>query len=275
MRKLICAVVAGAWYFGVLSIPAHADIISILGYSDGPSTSALNLIAVPPPGNQPLNTPCLICGTQQPQQPANFGYNNYQQGGSQTAFSDFSTAATGNQSLGTDTQGTSYLVSFLRAFLISQLDLNGRLDVGIDVNTGTGQGPEVLERFVVLNTTQHTILADYNPAIGTPLPTANNGTGFPDYILSGFNIDRNDISAGDGIEFYARWSNASDGAESFFLVPVPGALVDTPEPAALAILGVALAALGYLTASRRPSRTGPSGGAAWPLASAATSGETA
>jgi hypothetical protein len=236
-----------------LALPAQADIISLLGYSDNAFTSALQLIAVPPPGNQPLNTPCLICGTQQPQQPADFGYNNYKQGGNQTAFSDFSTAALGHQQLGDDVQGTPYLVSFLRAFLLSQLDLNGKLDVGIDVNTGTGQGPEVLERFVVVDVVNKNILADYNPLVGTPLPTANNGTGFPDYVLSGFNIDRNDLQPDSQIEFYARWSNASDGAESFFLVPTPGADVSTPEPMSLALMGVGLLGLGFV---RRVSRPG-------------------
>lgn len=235
---------------GLVSSQAKADIISTLGFTSNVNTSALTLIAVPPPGNQPLNIPCLICGTNQPQQPANFGFNNYQQNGNQTVFSDFSTSVTPSQTLGTDVQGTPYLASFLRAFLISQLDLNGTLNVGIDVNTGTGQGPEVLERFSVLDTVNKVILADYNPVGGTPLPTNNNGTGFPDYILSGFNIDRNDILPGSQIEFYARWSNASDGAESFFLVPVPGQ-TEVPEPMSLAILGMGLLGLGTIRYSRK------------------------
>jgi len=196
----------------LLPAPAHADNITLFAVTA--STDNLSLVAVPPPGNQPLNTPCLICGTAQPQQPANFGYNNYFQNGNESSFIEFSSATVGAK-LQQDTLGTGYDVSFLRAFLVSQIADN--FNIGIDVNTGTGQGPEVLERFAILNLTQHTILSQY---IGpTALPTLNNGSGFPDYILSGFDIDRNDIALGDQLLFYARWSNTSDGAESFFLVP--------------------------------------------------------
>ena len=203
MKKLLL----GAAFALCLIVPAQADNITLFAVTA--STDSLSLVAVPPPGNQPLNTPCLICGTAQPQQPANFGYNNYFQNGSESSFIEFSSATVGAQ-LQQDTLGTGYDVSFLKAFLASQLANN--LSVGIDVNTGTGQGPEVLERFAILNLTQHTILSQY---IGpTALPTLNNGSGFPDYVLSGFNIDRNDIALGDQLLFYARWSNTSDGAES-------------------------------------------------------------
>jgi hypothetical protein len=251
MRKLLYACAALA----ALTAPASAAIIDYHTFS---GTSTLDLIAVPPPGNQPLNTPCLICGTNQPQQPATFGYNNYQQGGNITSFSAFSTAATGNQSLADGVEGTPYAASFLRAFVLAQLGANANFNVGIDVNTATGAGPEVLEAFYVLDTGNHTILAQYSPGPGgTPLPTLNNGTGYPDYILSGFDINRSDINANTQIEFYARWSNTSDGAESFFLVPVPGPTVGAvPEPATWAMMLIGFAGLGIYRWRKRRNEGG-------------------
>jgi len=219
---------------------ANADNITLFAVT--PSTDNLSLVAVPPPGNQPLNTPCLICGTSQPQQPTGFGYNNYFQNGNETNFIEFSSSTVGAK-LQQDTLGTGYDVSFLKAFLASQLA--GNLAIGIDVNTATGAGPEVLERFAILNLTQHTILSQY---VGpTALPTLNNGSGFPDYVLNGFNIDRSDIAIGDQLLFYARWSNTSDGAESFFLVPqaVPGPIVGAGIP------GLVVACGGLLALARR------------------------
>jgi len=238
-------------------VPAHAAIIDFGGevFTTNASTSTLSLIAVPPPGNQPLNQPCIICGTTQPQQDATFGYNNYKQGGNITTFAASSTSQLGGVQLDNNVLGIGYTGTFLRAFLISQLDLNGVLNVGIDVNTAQGQGAEVLERFVVVDAVNRTILADYNPAGGgTALPTLNNGTGFPDYILSGFNIDRNDIQNDTQLLFLARWSNTSDGAESFFIVPeinaVPGPMAGAGLPG---LMFGCLAMLGLVRLRRRVS----------------------
>lgn len=215
--------------------PAAADNIDL--FATNASTTELQLIAVPPPGNQPLNIQCIICGTNQPQQDGTFGYNNYQQGGNITEFKAFSTSQLGGVQLAQDQLGLGYD----RAFLLAYMAANNAagLDVGIDVNTAQGQGAESLLFFGVLNLTQHTILSRY---VGpTPLPTNNNGTGFPDYVLTGFDINRGDIAAGDQILFFARWNNTSDGAESFFLVPqpVPGPIVGAGLPGIIAaVLGL-------------------------------------
>jgi len=116
--------------------------------------------------------------------------------------------------------GIGYDGSFLRAFLLANGDPNLQFSIGIDVNdTGT---PQTLEAFALLNLTQHTVLAQYSllqPG-GTLIPSQNNGTGFPDYTLSGFDINLGtDIQLGDQLIFYARISGANDGPDSFFLVP--------------------------------------------------------
>jgi hypothetical protein len=221
--------------------PTKADVFTLGGidWTTNASTSNLSLSTTAPPGGQTTNIPCIICGTNQPQQFQDFGYNNYQQGGNITNFNAFSdgTAAHGGVTLANDTQGTPYIDSFLRAFLIANFAANLDLNIGIDVNTATGAGPERLQLFAVLDVQNHNILALYNGGIqGTALPTNNNGTGFPDYFLTGFNLDRSDLQLDSKIEFFARWTNTSDGAESFFLVPVavPGPVVGAGLPGIIA-----------------------------------------
>jgi hypothetical protein len=130
------------------------------------STSTLTLAPVVPGGNQPKNNPCLICGTTQPQQPSLFGYNNFKSTGNISEYLMFSTATVGG-SLDQDVLGTGYDVgagSILRAYLLSQLDFNGKFAVGIDVNdTGKAQ---TLENFYFLNLTQKTVLAAFSPEPG-------------------------------------------------------------------------------------------------------------
>jgi hypothetical protein len=228
--------------------PASAAVIDSFAVTD--STSTLTLSAVVPGGNQPLNNPCLICGTSQPQQPTGFGYNNFKQTGNTSEYLMFSTATVGGE-LAQDTLGTGYQVgdgSILRAYLLAQAS-GTTFSVGIDVNqTNVAQ---TLESFYFLNLTDRTVLASYSPGPGgTPLPAPNNGTGYPDYTLSGFNIDRGDISLGDEVIFFARWSGANDGAESFFLVAEPG-VAAVPELSTWFMMILGFAGCGLMAYRKR------------------------
>jgi len=216
MRKFLLAAALLA-----LAVPAEAAVVDTFAVTA--STSTLTLTPTVPGGNQPLNNPCLICGTNQPAQPTGFGYNNFDATGNVSNYLMFSTATVGG-SLGQDVLGTGYAVgdgSILRSYLLSKGDFTGTFSVGIDVNdTNKAQ---TLESFYFLNLTQRTVLASFSPEPGgVEVLAPNNGTGFPDYTLSGFDINRGDIKLGDEVIFFARWSGANDGAESFFLVAEPG-----------------------------------------------------
>ena len=247
MKKLLLASVLLA---ATALTPANAAILDFGGglipgndtvFSTNGSTELLTVGPVPQ-GNQPQNIQCIICGTTQPQQNATFGYNNYKQGGNITSFAASSTSELGGVQLDNNTLGSGYAASFLKAFLLTNLP--GTINIGIDVNTATGAGPEVLVRFAVVDLANRIILADTG-VINKSLPTLNNGTGFPDYTISGFDIDRGDILPNTQLAFIALWSNTSDGAESFFLIPqaVPGPIVGAGIPGlvagCMALMGLA------------------------------------
>jgi hypothetical protein len=231
MRKTILT--AALLLSAAMSAPALADTVDIFAVTS--STSTLTLSPVVPGGNQPRNHPCLICGTNQPAQPAGFGYNNFDATGNVNDYLMFSTATVGG-SLGQDQLGTGY--SLGSGAFLAALAGNTQFAVGIDVND-TNQA-QILESFYFLNLTQRTVLASFSPGPGgVPVLAPNNGTGFPDYTLTGFDINRGDIRLGDQIIFFARWSNANDGPESFFLVPlaVPGPMVGAGIPGLIAAMG--------------------------------------
>jgi len=243
MRKLLLACTA----LLALAAPASAAVIDTFAVTA--STSTLTLSPVVPGGNQPLNNPCLICGTNQPAQPTGFGYNNFDATGNVSSYTMFSTATVGG-SLGQDVLGTGYSVgdgSVLRAYLLAQAS-GTTFNVGIDVNQ-TNQA-QTLEAFYFLNLTDRTILASYTTP--TLLPAPNNGTGYPDYTLSGFNIDRGDISLGDQVIFLARWSGANDGAESFFLVAEPG-VAAVPELSTWFMMIIGFAGVGLMAYRKQDS----------------------
>ena len=104
------------------TLPAKADTFVTLGGQQWniTNTQILSLTAVVPGGNQPLNVQCIICGENQPQQSATFGYTDFHNAGNQTSEVYFSTQVPGGANPGTDTVGIGYDGSFLRAYLPQQ-----------------------------------------------------------------------------------------------------------------------------------------------------------
>src|SRR4249920_790259 len=125
-----------------LTLPAAASTVTLGGQAwDTTNSGSLSLGNVVPAGNQPQNAPCVICGANQPQQPANFGYNDYQNGGNLTAATAFSDqGAGGRNTLANNTIGSvnpGYQVgagSALLAFLLANNDTSLGFSIGVDVN---------------------------------------------------------------------------------------------------------------------------------------------
>lgn len=225
-----------------LATPASADVITIGGVNWTLGGAAISLTPTVPGGNQPQNAPCLICGENQPNQPTGFGYNDYKNTGNLPSVTAFSDGGAGRVTLANDTVGTGYQIgdgSLFKLFLLANggtnLDLG--FNIGIDVNDNNTA--QTLNSFFLLNLSTHTVLASYTGGTTGNLVNANNGTGFPDYTLTGFSL--NGISPGDTIIFAARMSGLNDGPDSFFLEPgavaVPGPMVGAGIPGLVAACG--------------------------------------
>ena len=161
MRKLTLAAVllAGTAF---TALPARADVV-LGGFTwsfNGVDT--LSLTNAVPAGNQVKNLPCIICGENQPQQPAGFGYNDFGNTGNASNLLFFSSGTVDNKTLGQDTlSATNYSGSFLANFLQNQGDLNLQFSIGIDVNDAAGQPNQTLESFFFLDVTTKTVLAAF------------------------------------------------------------------------------------------------------------------
>ena len=122
--------------------------------------TTLGLEAVVPGGNQPRNEPCLICGTNQPQQPAISATTTSTPPATSDSYIMFSTATVGG-SLGQDSSARATMLSFLRAFLLAGGDLP-------DLQHRHRRQPDQQGRrrwraFAFLNLTSKTVLAQYQP----------------------------------------------------------------------------------------------------------------
>jgi hypothetical protein len=224
----------------LLSQPSKADIVVLGGQNwDTTNAATLTVMSAVPAGNQVDNIPCIICGAHQPQQPAGFGYNLFGNTGNANTVSFFSTAvfpSQGGSGLGLDQIGTGYSLANGSPLLNA---IGGRIGftVGLDVNDSSQA--QTLESFWFLNLTQHTVLGVFSPGPGGMLiPDINNGTGFPDYTISGLTLEG--INAGDQVIFFSRITDANDGPDSFFINPVivPGPIAGAGIPGLLAAFGI-------------------------------------
>jgi hypothetical protein len=192
-----------------------------------------------PSGNHVDNTPCIICGANQPNQTnfaAGFGYTDFGNTGNQTNLAFFSSGILRDTVLGQDTiSGTNYSGAQLANLLTFLGSGNLSFSIGVDMNdTNVAQ---TLESFFFLDLTSHTVIASFSPEPGgVLLPSLNNGTGFPDYTLNGLTLANLDLN--HEYAFFARISGANDGPDSFFIIPdvqaVPGPLVGAGLPGLVA-----------------------------------------
>jgi hypothetical protein len=229
-----------------LPILAGAAALALFAAAnDAPAVEMLTLSA-PIQGNtvgpQSTSNPCIIAGTQC-QQPAFMGFNNFTSSGSISSYDMYSTTPTATVADGT--LGTPYTLGQLR-----QADTLGQssFEIAIDVNTAGGSGGhmETLTSFEVLTgpagtpanqLTQFAAFSCSGPSCVANIGNiANNGNGFADFTLNNVNFD----SLPDNTEvlFHAVWSNATDGAESYFLISVPSPLIGHGLFVLLAVGGV-------------------------------------
>jgi hypothetical protein len=234
MRKLLLSCAALMALCGA----AKADLVAG-GTTFTGTGSVLTLENIVPGGNQPRNIACIICGDNQPQQPAGFGYNDFSNAGNITTINAFS-SGTFRDLLADNTLGTGYSIDANSLF---RLALLGRTDFSIGIDVNDTNVAQTLNSFYFLNLTQHTVLASFTGGTTGNVGSINNGTGFPDYTLTGFDLNRGDIAAGDQIIFFARMSGLNDGPDSFFLTQQVAAV---PEATTWAMMLLGFAGIGFM-----------------------------
>jgi hypothetical protein len=170
-------------------------------------------------GPQSESAPCIIAGTQC-QNPANFPFTNFVQGGNIFAFNEDSPTYT-----------------------ISQFPFLS-FAVAIDVNTAKGE-ERLLEFHAFVDADgaggpggfEEIYFFTGPSGIADPLPS--NGNGYGDWTLEAIDLS---AYASDALVFFnAAFDGASDGAESFFIV---GREATVPEPGTLMLMSLGLLGLG-------------------------------
>jgi hypothetical protein len=226
----------------LVATSANADVINNL---------SIGTLLSPVPQSQ--SNPCIICATNASQpivDAVSFGYNNFTSNGNTSSYNMFSDSVIANVADGV--MGLAYTRGFLVDALQVLGDVNLSFGVAIDVNTA--HGGETLQTFQLIDLSKpagQRIIFDIDGPIA--LPDTNNGNGKGDYLITGF--DLSGIDNGDLLIFRAMWTNASDGGESFYIVPILSAVSETPLPSAIWAFGSALT--GFVLVTRRRKRSVP------------------
>lgn len=208
-------------------IGAAAVVLSLTGVASAIPLTLSGPISGNTVGPQSTSNPCVIAGTTC-QNPAGFGYNNFDATGNVDAYNMYSTTPTGTVADGV--QGTPYTVS-----QILGVTNNNPFVVAIDVNTTT-KASETLTLFeVIIN---GAVAYSYSGSANIGIIN-NNGNGYADYTLGV--IDLSGYLGTATVLFHAVWSGAVDGAESFFIVAVPGPLLGAGVPGLILACGVLVA----------------------------------
>jgi hypothetical protein len=209
--RLVALVVCG------VLLPASANAVVVLTLdNDGI-----------PSYQQQDSVPCVVGGPSC-HNPGGFGYTNINSADDDTVV----TAAEGTSPL--------YTVGQIRTLI------GDFFSVGIDTNqAGKKSGDRiVLDSFELKidGTSEFTYTG----------PTSINlvqGNGFSDAVLLGFDLSPFDAAL--SAQFVTAYSNATSGAESFFLVAAGTPPASLPEPGVLALVGIALTGIAVVRRRRR------------------------